>query len=130
MIHIQGHTSVESQSQTLYSGLEPGTVHHKAAVHYDGFTGLISHGGYSADTTQGALCHEPSASSYSQSCCPSSPPESHDFAEEDSFEAQASPELQVCLLKMNPGKQLPRESQLPHLFNLLSEQKRFQGPNM
>ena len=32
VINIQGHTKAESQGQTLYSGLEPGSVHHEATV--------------------------------------------------------------------------------------------------
>lgn len=55
MINIQGHTSVGSQ--TMYSGLEPGTVRHKTTVYYNRFAGLILTLPTSA-TSQGARCHE------------------------------------------------------------------------
>lgn len=83
-------------------------------VHHDGSAGLVSHTAHSAGTTQEVLCHKPS-SSHSQSCCPSSPPKSHDFAERQ----LGSPSVTWVAglpFENESRKAAPKGPQLPHLL--------------
>lgn len=72
---------------------------------------------------------DPCSSAQSWNCCISSSPENCDLAGKDKSQPQASPELQVCLPKTSPGKQLSRDPKSHILKTYFLSRRDFRDPS-